>query len=172
MILLLEVPIITNGRFDGAVYGGISADFLSDIVVNLSMGNNGVAYVLDNKGNVIGHRDASIVKEGSNMIETAKTDTSVADVAAVNQRMIQGETGFGTYNFYGDNKFVGFAPIEGNQRWSIAIETSQREFKATLDRSILLTILVVALVVLATLPCGSQSRKVYLRPDSVLCCPA
>ncbi len=152
MIFLLEVPIITDGRFDGIVYGGISADFLSDIVSNLSMGNNGVAYVLDNRGNVIGHRDPSIVEEGSNMIEAAKTDPSVADVAAVNQRMLQGETGFGAYNFYGDNKFVGFAPIDGNQKWSIAIETSQRELKSTLDRSIMLTVLVVALVVLATFP--------------------
>ena len=152
MIFLLEVPIITNGRFDGVVYGGISADFLSDIVVNLAIGSDGVAYVLDNKGNVIGHREASVVEEGSNMIEAAKTDSSVADVAAVNQRMIQGESGFGAYNFYGDNKFVGFAPIGGNQEWSIAIETSQREFKSSLDRSIMLTVLVVVLVVLATFP--------------------
>ncbi|GFH94272.1 methyl-accepting chemotaxis protein III [Lachnospiraceae bacterium] len=152
MIFLLEVPIIIDGRFEGVVYGGINADFLSDIVVNLSMGNDGVAYILDNKGNVIGHRERSVVESGSNMIEAAKTDASVADVAAVNQRMIQGETGFGAYNFYGDNKFVGFAPIDGNQEWSIAIEASQREFKSTLDRSILLTILVVFLVVLATFP--------------------
>lgn len=152
MIFLLEVPIITNGHFDGIVYGGISADFLSDIVSNLSIGSGGVAYVLDRKGNVIGHRDASVVAESSNMIEAAETDPSVADVAAVNQRMIQRETGFGAYKFYGDNKFVGFAPIDGNQEWSIAIETSQREFKSTLDRSILLTVLVVILVVLATFP--------------------
>ncbi len=152
MIFLLEVPIITDGRFEGVVYGGISADFLSDIVVNLAMGSDGVAYVLDSKGNVIGHREASVVEEGSNMIEAAKTDSSIADVAAVNQRMIQGESGFGTYNFYGDNKFVGFAPIDGNQKWSIAIETSQREFKSSLDRSIMLTVLVVVLVVLATFP--------------------
>ncbi len=152
MIFLLEVPIITNGHFDGIVYGGISADFLSDIVSNLSIGSGGVAYVLDRNGNVIGHRDASVVAESSNMIEAAETDPSVADVAAVNQRMIQRETGFGAYKFYGDNKFVGFAPIDGNQEWSIAIETSQREFKSTLDRSILLTVLVVILVVLATFP--------------------
>ena len=152
LIVLLEVPIITDGRFDGVVYGGISADFLSDIVINLAMGSNGVAYVLDHRGNVIGHRDLSVVEEGSNMIETAKTNPDVADVAAVNQRMLEGETGFGTYNFYGDNKFVGFAPIGGNQQWSIAIETSQREFKSSLDRSILLTVLVVVLVVIATFP--------------------
>lgn len=152
MIFLLEVPIITDGSFDGIVYGGISADFLSEIVVSLAMGNDGVAYVLDDQGNVIGHRETAIVEEGSNMIEAAKTDSGVADVAAVNQRMIQGETGFGSYNFYGDNKFVGFAPIGGYQKWSIAIETSQREFKSTLDRSLMLTVLVVILVVLATFP--------------------
>lgn len=152
MIFLLEVPIIVDGNFEGVVYGGISADFLTDIVVNLAMGDEGVAYVLDNRGNVIGHRESSIVEEGSNMIEAAKTDASMADVAALNQRMIQGETGFGSYNFYGDNKFVGFAPVGGNQNWSIAIETSQREFKSTLDRSILYTVLVVVLVVLASFP--------------------
>lgn len=152
MIFLLEVPIITDGRFEGVVYGGINADFLTDIVVNLAVGDNGVAYVLDHRGNVIGHRDSSVVEKGSNMIEAAKSDPSVADVAAVNQRMIQRETGFGSYKFYGDNKLVGFAPISGNQNWSIAIEASQKEFKSTLDRSIFLTILVVILVVLASFP--------------------
>ncbi len=164
MIFLLEVPIINDGRFDGVVYGAISADFLSDIVINLSMGSSGVAYVLDNRGNVIGHRDASVVEEGSNMIEAAKTDSSAADVAAVNQRMIEGETGFGAYQFYGDNKLVGFAPIGGNQEWSIAIEASQREFKSTLDRSILLTILVVVFVVIATFPVAVWVGRSISRP--------
>lgn len=41
MIFLLEVPIVKDGQFDGIVYGGINADFLSDIVVNLSLGNEG-----------------------------------------------------------------------------------------------------------------------------------
>lgn len=164
MIFLLEVPIITNDRFDGVVYGGISADFLSDIVVDLAMGSDGVAYVLDSKGNVIGHREVSIVEEGSNMIEAAKTNPDVADVAAVNQRMIQGESGFGAYNFYGDNKFVGFAPIGGNQEWSIAIEASQREFKTSLDRSIMLTVLVVVLVVLVTFPVAVKVGRSISRP--------
>ena len=33
------------------------------------MGNDGVAYILDNKGNVIGHRERSVVENSSNMIE-------------------------------------------------------------------------------------------------------
>lgn len=164
MVFLLEVPIVTDGRFDGVIYGGISADFLSDIVVNLAMGEDGVAYVLDDKGNVIGHRESALVEEGSNMIAAAKDDPSVADVAAVNERMIQRETGFGAYNFYGDNKFVGFAPIEGNQRWSVAIEASQREFKSTLDQSIMFTILVVLLVVISTFPVSAKVGRSISNP--------
>ena len=164
MIFLLEAPIIIDGQFEGVVYGGISADFLTDIVVNLAMGNDGVAYVLDKKGNVIGHRESSVVEEGSNMIEAATSDSSVADIAAVNQRMIQGETGFDTYNFYGDKKFIGFAPIGGNQEWSIAIEVSQKEFRSTLDQSILLTILVVVLVVIASFPVAVKVARSISRP--------
>lgn len=164
MVFLLEVPIVIDGRFEGVVYGSISADFLTDIVVDLAMGEDGVAYVLDQKGDVIGHRDASVVEEGSNMIEAAKSDSSVADVAAVNQRMIQGETGFGAYKFYGDNKLVGFAPIGGNQSWSIAIEASQREFKSTLDQSILFTILVVLLVVIASFPVAVKVARSISNP--------
>ena len=148
----------------GVVYGGISADFLTDIVVNLAMGNDSVAYILDQRGNVIGHRERSVVEEGPNMIEASKTDPGVADVAAVNQRMIQGETGFGAYKFYGDNKLVGFAPIGGCENWSLAIEASQREFKSTLDRSILLTILVVALVVIASFPVAIRMARSISEP--------
>ncbi|EOS75730.1 MAG: methyl-accepting chemotaxis protein [Lachnospiraceae bacterium] len=78
--------------------------------------------------------------------------------------MIQGETGFGSYNFYGDNKFIGFAPISGNQNWSIAIETSQREFKSTLDSSILYTIAVVILVVIASFPVAMLMARSISRP--------
>lgn len=164
MIFLLEVPIITDDRFDGVVYAGINADFLSEIVVNLAMGNDGVAYILDNKGNVIGHPERSIVEEGSNMIEAAKKDSKLKDIAAVNQSMIDGKTGFGKYKFQGDNKLVGYAPIEGNQKWSIAIESSQREFKSTLDRSIMLTILVIILVVIASFPVAVKVGKSISNP--------
>lgn len=167
MIFLLEVPIIVDGRFDGVVYGGISADFLSKLVIDLGIGNDGVTYVLDKRGNVIAHREQSVVEEGSNMIEAAKEDSSLSDIAAVNQRMIQGETGFGAYNFFGDNKFISFAPIGGNQEWSIALELSQREFKSSLDRSILLTILVVLLVVISTFPAAIKMGRSISDPIQV-----
>ncbi len=151
MVFILEVPIITGGEFDGIVYGAINADFLTDIVVDLRMGDDGFAYVIDKRGNIIGHEDSTYVVEGSNMIEAAKSDPGVADIAAVHERMLRGETGFGSYNFFGDNKLVGYAPIGGEQNWSICIEVSQHEFKSSLDVSLIITFVVIVVVVLASL---------------------
>lgn len=151
MIFLLEVPIVKNGSFDGIVYGAVDADFLTDIVINLRMGENGVAYVLDSHGNVIGHKDQTYVESGSNMIELAKSGASVADIAEVHEHMLRGETGFGTYKFAQDTKLFGYAPIGGQQNWSIGIEVSKSDFKSPLKKSIMMTFLVVKIVILISL---------------------
>lgn len=164
MIFLLEVPIMIDEQFSGVVYGGISADFLSEIVVNLAMGNDGVAYILDARGNVIAHRDPEVVQEGANMIAAAESDDSYADIAAVHEHMLQRETGFGRYKFDDDNKLVGYAPIGGNQQWSIAIETSQREFKSALDRSINWTILVIIFTILFIFPVAMLVGRSISKP--------
>ena len=147
MVFILEVPIITDGQFDGIAYGAVNADFLTDIMASLGMGDAGFAYVLDKHGSIIGHENSQYVEEGSNMIEAAKHDASLSDIAEVHQHMINGETGFGAYNFFGDNKMVGYAPIGGEQDWSICIEVSQHEFKSSLDTSILCTLIVILVVV-------------------------
>lgn len=147
MVFILEVPIITDNQFSGIVYGAVNADFLTDIVINLRMGDAGFAYLIDGRGNMIGHQDSKYVIEGTNMIEAAKDDPSISDVAEVHEHMVAGETGFGAYRFFGDNKFIGYAPVGGEQNWSICIEVSQHEFKSALDKSIMLTFLVIAAIV-------------------------
>lgn len=164
MVFILEVPIITDGEFDGIVYGAINADFLTDIVVNLRMGENGYAYVIDHRGNVIGHQDSQYVEEGTNMIEAAKNDPTLADIASVHEKMLRGESGFDAYNFYGDNKMVGYAPIGGEQNWSICIEVSQHEFKSSLDSSLIITFIVIVAVVLVSLIFAIRLAKSISNP--------
>lgn len=150
-VFILEVPIITDGKFDGIVYGAVDADFLADIVSDLLVGEKGVSYILDKHGNVIGHPDRSFVEQHSNIIEIAKEDKGVQSVADVNLRMIEGEMGFDTYNYYGDRKLVGYAPISEELGWSIAIEMSENEFKSSIGISSALiygTALIVIIIAL------------------------
>lgn len=151
-VFILEVPIITDGQFDGIVYGAISADFLVDIVSNLLVGEDGVSYIIDKHANVIGHPDPSYVEQHANIIETAKEDKGVQSVADINALMVSGETGFDTYSYYGDKKLVGYAPISPELGWSIAIEVSENEFKSAIGVSsaiiggVALVVVVIALI--------------------------
>lgn len=150
-VFILEVPIITEGRFDGIVYGAIAADFLVDIVSDLLVGEKGISYIIDKHANVIGHPDPTFVEQHANIIETAKEDSGVQTVAEINALMVSGETGFDTYNYYGDKKLVAYTPISQDLGWSIAIEASEVEFKASINRSILIIIGVALLVVVIAL---------------------
>lgn len=149
-IFLLEVPILKNGRFDGIVYGGVNAEFLNDIVKGLTVGEEGQAYILDAKGNVIGHPNSSYVMDGVNFIKQAETDPSLEQVAAVHRSMIAGETGVSSYRFDGDNKCFGYTPVGGEQGWSVGVEISHREFKVFLDMSLIITFVVVLLMLLVS----------------------
>ncbi len=149
MVFILEVPIIRDGVFDGIAYGAVNAVFLSDIVKDLGVGDNGYAYIIDKSGTIIGHKDIQYVEAGINMIAAAQQDRSLSDIAGIHNRMINGETGFGAYELFGDKKLAGYAPIGGIQDWSVCIEVSQHEFKASLDTSIILIFIVTAVVVAA-----------------------
>ncbi|WP_303900560.1 methyl-accepting chemotaxis protein [Anaerotruncus colihominis] len=148
VVFLMASPILTNGKFDGLVYGAVDAAFLTDIVSNLHIGESGQAYILDEYGSVIGHPNPSYVVDGVNIIDQAKSDRSVADIAAIHERMIRGESGFDTYKFDGDSKIFGYAPIVGEQGWSIGIEASKSEFMASLKTSIMITVLIVLAVII------------------------
>lgn len=147
MIFLLEVPILVNNQFEGVVYGAVNADFLTDIVSGLNLGENGQVYVLDANGNVIGHPNRGYVTDGVNIIDQAKTDSSMEDVAAVHSLMMNGETGITSYRFDGDNKCFAYTPVGGEQGWSVGVEISQSEFKAALDFSILMTIAILIIII-------------------------
>ena len=148
VVFLMASPILTNGKFDGLVYGAVDASFLTEIVSGLHIGESGQAYILDEYGDVIGHPDPSYVVDGVNIIDQAKSDRSVADIAAIHERMIRGESGFDTYKFDGDSKIFGYAPIVGEQGWSIGIEASKSEFMASLKTSIMITVLIVLAVII------------------------
>lgn len=162
MLFLMVVPVLAaDGSFNGVVYGAIDSQFLSDVAAEIRMGESGVAYVLDSHGNIIGHPDHSYVENASNMIEQAKTDASVADIAAIHERMINWETGFGTYDMDGDTKLVGYTPIEGYGHWSVAIVASETEFRSSLLLSLEMTgLAVISVIVIAIILTAILARSI------------
>lgn len=151
LVFVFAVPILKNNNFDGIVYGTIDAAFLTDITNKLKLGTSGVAYVLDKHGDTIAHPNKEEVLNQSNTIETAKTDQSMQSIAAAQNEMIQGKTGFAAYTYQGTQKILSYAPIEGSDGWSVGIAADRAEFLQSMKTGILVTIVLIVIMLIAAI---------------------
>ena len=118
----ITAPIMENGQVKGIVFFSKDAEEFSSITNEISFGETGTAYVVDENGTNIINRDIQKVIDGVNRIEDAKTDPAYKELAEITEKMIAGENATGHYNFNGVKKFLGYAPIKATG-WAVGITT-------------------------------------------------
>ncbi len=143
----IAAPLWKEGLHGTEVTGVIclvpDENFLNDIMVATNVSANGSAYMTDGQGVVIAHKDFDLVKKKDNTIEAAKTDSSLKTLAKLEQKMIAGETGFGSYRYGGVKKIMAFTRVENSNNWSIAITAPVSDFNRETIVGIIITILIM-----------------------------
>ncbi len=153
--IIVAAPIWANGQIGGQITGVVyfvpTETFLNDIVSSLKVSENGSSYMLDTSGTTIAHKEMENVRGKENTIQQAKTDKSLAPLAAIDEKMIAGETDIDTYTYNNVKKLTAFAPVPNTQGWSIAINAPYSDFD---DAAILaITVTVVILIVTIVAAC-------------------
>ena len=153
--IIIAAPLWSNGQKDTKVLGTIYMEpdplFLNEIVEGIQVSKNGSAYMLDEEGTVIAHKNHESVLKQENSMEEAKTDSSLKAVADLESKMVAGESGFGTYFYGGSNKMLAYAPVGGTDGWSIAITAPVNDFMGATYLSIAVIVLIlVAAIGIAT----------------------
>ena len=150
--IMVSAPIWEGGvpgkKVAGVVYFVPNETFLNDIVASLQVSPNGSAYILNNAGYTIAHKNMDNVKNRENTQEDAKTDKKLKDLAALEVRMTLGESGFGRYEYGGSRKFLAFSPIEGTEGWSLAINAPTKDFTQSTVNGIMITIVLMVVFLL------------------------
>lgn len=145
--LRIAAPLWEGGNYGSEVVGVVylipEEDFLNDIMVAVNVSANGSAYMLDSGGNVIAHKNKEVVLTKENCIKFAETDPKMKRVANLERKMIDGQTGFGTYYYYGVKKIMAYTPIENSSGWSIAITAPVSDFNRETIIGVIITILIV-----------------------------
>ena len=152
--LMVAAPLwqdgIPNSRVAGVVYFVPKETFLNDIMATIEVSENSGAYMLDKNGNTIAHINMDNVMNQENTVEEAKTNASLAELAALESKMVAGETGFGEYTYNGVSKYLAYSPVPGTDGWSLAVNVYVSDFMGTTYRNIvIIAILVAAVVVVA-----------------------
>ncbi|QXM05589.1 methyl-accepting chemotaxis protein [Crassaminicella indica] len=126
VVVALAVPIKYNNEITGVLLAIKDGTFISDLAKDIKYGESGYSYLISKDGTIIGHADNKLVLAKHNLLKEAKSDSSLEQLAALTEKMIAGETGVGGYEFKGEEKYMGYAPIKGTG-WSIAVTALKSE---------------------------------------------
>ena len=142
---------VPNSRIAGVVYFVPNESFLNDIMATIQVSENSSAYMLDKNGNTIAHINMENVMNQENTVEDAKTDSSLAELAALETKMVAGEIGFGQYNYGGVSKYLAYSPVPGTDGWSLGVNAYVSDFMATTYRNIVIIAVLVVAVILVSI---------------------
>ncbi len=162
-ITAVATPVKSGEQITGVLYGIVKLDSVTAKVLEIKTGRTGTAYVLQADGLSIIHPDKEKM-----MKENSLTDEKVPQsVKAINQRVVKGENGIGSYEYNGVDKWVAFAPIPG-VKWFIAINVPKDEVAgAVSELTVISMVMIVVVLVVAALIIMWFSRRIA-RPIQML----
>lgn len=133
LAVIYAVPIKENNKVIGVLSAIRSGTVLSDFTNDIHFGQNGQAFMIDGNGTMIAHNNSDLVMEMYNVIEKAKEDSNLQEMAALVKIMTEGQDGTDEYKFQGITKYMGFAPVEGTD-WSLAVTAPRAEIMSKVNR--------------------------------------
>lgn len=147
-VIIVAAPVQDGDTVTSVVYFSIDYSYLNDIVNDLQVGSTGSAYIIDQNDYTIAHKDSSLVLSGDRTIEDAKTDTNLAKLASIEEKMTQGEAGFDEYSYQGVAKMLAYAPVSGTNGWSIGVNVYKDEYLQSTYNTIIIVLVVILISVL------------------------
>ncbi|MCI8415064.1 MAG: methyl-accepting chemotaxis protein [Ruminiclostridium sp.] len=131
--MVVSAPIRDGDSVRGVLYFQCDTTLLQSIIEGIQIGEGGEAYILDKNGTTIAYVDQQSVLDQENVIQEAQANPDNKDlqtVAAIERRMVAGESGVVQYTYSEDNSnnMLGFSPVNGTDGWSIAVDIDKDEF--------------------------------------------
>lgn len=120
MVFVIAAPIFEDGKINGVFCMTYDADILSRMTDDIKLNENGYTFILNKNGDIIAHENRQFVYNMENDLEKRKDDPGSQELIALETKMISGQSGTGNYFYNGEERIMGFCPIESTG-WSIAV---------------------------------------------------
>ena len=133
-VMTAAVPIYAddNHTVNGVLAAGIPAQWLTEQIKDIVVGDTGYCFIIGNTGTNIGHKDFTLVSEQNNSLEKVKTDKSLVSNAAFLQRALDEKEGVGFYEYRGIDNIAAFTKIKTIE-WPVIVKAPVNEFMGTVN---------------------------------------
>lgn len=172
MNIMVSAPVMLDNKFNGIVFVGLDASFLCDLVMDINVGETGNASLINGSGDTIGYSDVQLVLDAYNTQNEVKNDKQLEQLAAVERKVMAGETGFDSYSYGGVAKYAAYAPVSGTNGWGLYVAVAKSEFLASTYLGIIIVIifLIAAILIASFLMIrfsGSIVKPIHLCVDRI-----
>ena len=139
-IITLTTPIKKNDKVIGNLCGVIDLNALNQFIQNISIGENGYAFVLNSYGNFVTHKDMSLVLDGVNVLPTDKVDTTTSEeesgvktidyteLSPLVTYLKEEQTGVEEFELNGERYLISYGKITGTP-WLMCLAQPENEYK-------------------------------------------
>ena len=155
--IAMGMPVKENGETSMYVVGVYKYDTIHDIISSINIGKNGMAYMVNGEGTVVGHPDQSVV-----LSESTLTQLSDNNEEAIS-RVTTGETGAIEFPIDGKDMLVAFSPIHGTQ-WSLVIQVPKSDYNSFIRGSMLVAVLSTLVVLIVSILLVLRLARSISRP--------
>ncbi len=144
--VIISAPVYANGDKNDEIVGVVfvvpDPEFLNHIAAAISVSKNSECYLLGATGITIAHSDSAIAQEQRNNTDLSQTDRSLRGISKVEQEMMTGATGYDTYTRNGIIKMQAYAPIDGTNGWSVAVDAPLTDFLSSVIACVIIGVAV------------------------------
>lgn len=162
LVLIVAAPVYSGNEIVGVLYARAWGGTLSEIVSEVEYRDTGYAYILNNQGVTVGHKNTDLVFSQDNNIENMKTDESLRELGELTQQMITRTAGSGEYTYNGVTTIAAYTPIE-HTPWIVVFGVEKDDILAgakTLQNTLLaFVLLAVAIAAIITYVVSSNLAK-------------
>ncbi len=147
LIVTYAVPIKSGDSVIGILTATRDGNELSTLTDDIHYDTSGTAFMIDSSGVTVAHSDKELVSNMYNIMDELKKDPSLSQLAALEKKMIDGDSGTGEYTYDGASKFMAYTPVKGTN-WSLAITAPKKEVLKSIS-DIKLIIIIISVVFIA-----------------------
>lgn len=159
--ILIGVPIIGKDQnIKEILVGSYKYDVLNDALSNINVGSNGTAFIVNDEGEIMAHKDQTKITEQVT-IQSVLGNTSEA--TKIFEQMRLGQTESVEFDQDGKQLFLSYAPVRGTP-WSLVILTHKDDFTAANKNAIAISIGVTLFLLLIAILISMNMARIIQRP--------
>jgi methyl-accepting chemotaxis protein len=165
MVVVIATPIMdTLGMTVGVLVITYDSTIFSTMTNQIKVGETGYAYMINKQGVTIAHPNNELVVTMDNTAEAAETDPALKQLASIEEKMANGEPGYGEYSYNGVHKVIAYAPIPDSE-WSIALAAPKTEFFSQISMLLYTTIgSTITLIIICIIAILNVLRRIVIKP--------